>query len=148
MNTPKQKHDLTKLLAAAEQGDTLAPGEIGFLVDQFKLAEADRLLADKVAELKKQHETKIKLTLISQMKLNKVGAIGGTAFSAAYTTDDQPTVKDWPKLYAHILKAKAWDLLERRVGKAAVKLRWEDGKEVPGVDRFPVDKLSFTKLKG
>lgn len=148
MNTPKQKYDLTKLLAAAETGNVLKPEQIGFLVDQFKIAEADRLVADKAAEAKKVLETKIKLTIIGQMKTGGVGAIGGAAFKAEYTTEDQPTVKDWTKFYAHVHKTKNWDLLERRVGKAAVKLRWEDGKEVPGVDRFPVDKLSITKLKG
>lgn len=147
MNTPKQKFDLTVLLAA-EAADTLTPEQMGFLVDQFKLAEAERLVADKAAEAKKVLETKIKLTLIGQLKTQKTSAIGGKTFKVEYTTEDQPTVKDWPKFYAHILKTKNWDLLERRVGKVAVKLRWEDGKEVPGVDRFPVDKLSFTKLKG
>lgn len=138
---------LAQMLLNAAEG-LLPPEQIGALVDELKKAEAARLAADKVAEALKAAEVTIKLTLIEQMRLAKVGAIGGTAFTATLSTDVQPTVKDWTKFYAYILKNKAFDLLERRPGKAAVKARWEDGKEVPGVDRFSVDKLSFTKLKG
>lgn len=139
---------LAAILLTATEGTILPPEQVGILVDELKKAEAKRLAADKVAEALKADEVTIKLTLIAQMRLSKVGAIGGKVFTATLSTDVQPTVKDWTKFYAYILKTKAFDLLERRPGKAAVKARWEDGKEVPGVDRFTVDKLSFTKLKG
>ena len=139
---------LATILQTAADGEALPSEQIGVLVDELKKAEAKRLVADKVAEMLKADEVKIKLTLIGQMRLAKVGAIGGKTFTATLSSEEQPTVKDWPKFYAYILKTKAFDLLERRPGKAAVKARWEDGKEVPGVDRFTVDKLSFTKLKG
>lgn len=57
-------------------------------------------------------------------------------------------VEDWDKLYAHILKAKAFSLLNRALNQKAVKERWEVKKNVPGVKRFIAKTLSLTSVKG
>lgn len=59
-----------------------------------------------------------------------------------------PTVDNWPKLYAHILKTKSFDLLNRAVNRAAVAARWDAKKQVPGVGKFNHKKVSVTKLRG
>jgi hypothetical protein len=59
----------------------------------------------------------------------------------------KPAVTDWAELYQHIAETGNFDLLQRRVGEAAVKLRWEDGEAVPGIVSYPVEKLTLTKVK-
>lgn len=148
MNTPRQKHDLEQILAKVEADEDIKPPELGFLVDQFKIKEAERLLADKTAAKLKAEEVRIKLCITAGLRKMETTVGGGISFKVELTQEDQPTVKDWTKFQAYILKTKDFSLLERRPGKAAIKERWDDGKAVPGIDKFPVDKLSFTKLKG
>lgn len=136
------------ILAAAQANEEVTPEELGVLTDAAKAVEGTRLAADKVAASWKEKEVLLKTTLTALLLRNKIKAVGGSTYKVEITQDDVPTVKDWPKFYAYIVKNKAFDLLERRPGKAAIKARWEDGKQVPGVDKFVVDKLSFTKLKG
>lgn len=140
--------EVKRFVDAVQANKKISARAMGVLADAFKAVDAERLAADKVAETLKAEATLIKLCLINAMKAADVKAIGGQTFSTALTQVDKPTVKDWPKFYEYIKANDAFELLERRVGSSAVEERWNDGVEVPGVDRFPVDKLSFTKLKG
>lgn len=140
--------DSLRLIAAVQEGKKLSPNAMGRLVDRFKAVEAERLAADKTAAALKADEVTLKNTIIAALNKAETTVAGGATYKVELTQEDQPTVKDWPKFYAYILKNKAFELLERRPGKAAIKERWEDGVNIPGVDRFPVDKLSFNKLKG
>lgn len=139
---------IAEILGAAQANEEVTTEELGGLADAAKTAEVARLAADKAAAKLKEDEVLLKTTLTALLLRNKIKAVGGSTYKVEITQDDVPTVKDWPKFYAYIVKNKAFDLLERRPGKAAIKVRWEDGKQVPGVDKFVVDKLSFTKLKG
>lgn len=42
----------------------------------------------------------------------------------------------WDKIWAYIFKAKAFDLLEKRLHQGACKARYEDKKPIPGVKTF------------
>lgn len=42
----------------------------------------------------------------------------------------------WEKIWAYILKTKAFDLLEKRLHQGACKARYEDKKPIPGVKTF------------
>lgn len=144
----KMTEDTSMIVEAVKLGKKLSPNAMGRLVDALKAHEADRLAQDKLAEAAKQTEVMVRAALLTAMQVQDVKAIGGKAYTCELKQEDQPTVKDWPMFYAYIMKMKAFDLLERRPSKAAVKERWADGKTIPGVEKFPVDKLSFSKLKG
>jgi hypothetical protein len=58
------------------------------------------------------------------------------------------TVEDWSKFYEHIRKKKEFDLLNRAVNQKAVKERWEQAKDIPGVGRFVKKSVSITAVKG
>jgi hypothetical protein len=135
------------LIEKFKTGKQLTAKETGLLVDLFKTAEAARLKADKDAAALKLIEVEFKEVLIASLKSLEVPTIGGKQYTVDIKQVDEPTVESWDKFYAHIIKTKDFSLLERRPGKAAIKERWEDGKTVPGVSKFPVDKLSFSKVK-
>jgi hypothetical protein len=126
----------------------LTPDELAVLVDYFKVVEKSRLDADKVAAEIKSLETKIKQVLILTMHRMNLTAAGGQSFICECRTVEEPTVSNWDDFYKYVLKTKDFSLLERRPGKAAIKERWNDGKSVPGITKFPVDKLYFSKTKG
>lgn len=137
-----------RFVDAVKAGKVLSPRALGELIDDYKATETKRLAEDKVAAATKAEEVEMKLAIIAALKKAEIKVAGGSAYSTAMTEEKVPTVKDWTKFYAFIKKNDAFELLERRPSKAAVKERWDDGKQVPGVEAFPADKLSFTKLKG
>ena len=126
----------------------LTPDELAVMVDYFKVVEKSRLDADKRAAEIKSLETQIKQVLVITMNRMHLTAAGGANYICEHRTVEEPTVSNWDDFYKYVLKTKDFSLLERRPGKAAIKERWNDGKAVPGITRFPVDKLSFTKTKG
>jgi hypothetical protein len=56
---------------------------------------------------------------------------GGTAF---ITRKEQATVKDWEATLQYIRENEAYDLLERRVSRIAVRTLVDEGTPPPGVD--------------
>lgn len=118
------------------------------LADKWWLLRADRLALEKQAEAVAVTEREAKAALMESFKLIKdATSVGGKLVVVSIDEEDVPTVTDWPKLYAHIKKTGAWELLQRRVAVPAVRERWEEDKAIPGVDSYPLDKLKYSKVK-
>lgn len=134
---------------AMEDGAELTLKELGVVADHYHLTRESRLEADRKAGLLKTAESLAEAVLIDQMRKQEATSVGGKLLKVSIPAepDYKPTVKDWPKLYAHIIKTKDFSFLQKRVGEAAVKERWEAGVVVPGVERFPVYKLSRSEIK-
>lgn len=60
---------------------------------------------------------------------------------------DIASVEDWDAFYKHIKKKGEFELLNRAVNQKAVKERWEQGKQVPGVGTFVKKVISLTGVK-
>lgn len=159
MATRQQKPTLVALLSdedqiklAAQQsanGVSLEATKLALVADIWFSTYTERLAADKVAAKLKTQEEAAKALLLEQMRMQGLTAIGGAKVRVGMdpTPDYQPHIKDWEVFYKYILKTKDFSLLERRPGRAAIKERWEDGKEVPGVEKFPVYKLTRNEVK-
>ena len=117
---------------------------------RYTKARAARLEADKKVDALKQTEKEAHQAIMDyfhgKAALLETGSVVD-GYLYQLKTSDEPTVEDWPKLYAHIKRTGNFEMLYRRVNPAAVKERWDDGKAVPGVGKFPVEKLSITKAK-
>jgi hypothetical protein len=61
--------------------------------------------------------------------------------------EEKPVVEDWDKLYRHIREHDAFDLLNRALNANAVRARWTDNVQVPGVSTYQSKKISLTKVK-
>ena len=139
--------NLKELAAAASQRDLTAT-ELGELADIYHEVRADRLIADKVAAGFKAEETLSEGLLIQQMQKQSITAAGGKALRVGLSKPEYvPHVVDWSAYYAHIKATGDFELLERRPGKAACRERWEAGELVPGVEKFPVYKLTRNEVK-
>lgn len=87
-------------------------------------------MKDRVADIKTKM-TKLEAWL--QAKCDEIGATSlktphGTAF---ITTLDTATVADWDATLAFVKANNAYDLLERRVSKTAVRAYIDENKSVP-----------------
>lgn len=115
------------------------------LADKWYAARTKRLAVQRDLNKLEEIERELKKALLESMIASKVGTIGGKLVEVTHEVEDKPSVEDWPKLWKHIIKTKEFYLIQRRVGEAAVKERWEEGVDIPGVVAFPVDKLSYSK---
>lgn len=133
-----------------EDLDPLGADALAKMADEYWRALQERLAADKEAAKLKGYESRLQATLLQQMRMQGMTSIGGklVRLSLNNEPDYVPVVEDWEKFYAHILSSKDFSLLEKRVGKAAVKERWDSDVQVPGVGKLPVYKLSKSQVKG
>lgn len=65
-------------------------------------------------------------------KYGKVRLVTKVIPVAATSSDPEA----WNKIYAFIKKTDSFDLLQRRLHEGAVKARWDDGQQIPGVVQF------------
>jgi hypothetical protein len=123
------------------------PKSLGACADLLFDLRTERLEAQKVVDEIKEREDTVKEHIIQNVPKGDTGASGAHHHVSVYT-DPVPRAEDWDKVWAHIKKTGNFDLLQRRLNDAAVKERWEDGKQIPGVVPFNVVKVSLTKKKG
>ncbi len=96
-------------------------------------SDLEKALNEQLDPIKKQLE---KLASYLLRELPEQGASsfkteGGTAF---ITTREWATVKDWEATLQYIRENDAYDLLERRVSKIAVRTLVDGGTPPPGVN--------------
>lgn len=120
--------------------------ELPGIIDAYQRQREARLAKEKEAEVLKAAESQLKEAILSTLRESETEAIGGTTHLAKRVVQDEPTVEDWDVLWDHVLATREFDLIQRRVTPTAVKERWDQDVEVPGIGSFPVEKLSLTKL--
>lgn len=108
------------------------PKSLGACADLLFDLRAKRLELDKAAAVAKEAETTLINHIIDSMDKESTGA-SGKHHAVRVVTKQKPQVKDWPAFYAYIAKTKAFDMVQRRLGEAAVLDRCEF-KEVPDPD--------------
>lgn len=91
-------------------------------------------------------EKQLKDRLIRELPKSQATGIAGRVARARIVKDEVPQTRDWEALYAHIRETGEFELLQRRLTKTAVQERWDDGKEVPGVESFTVVSVSLEKV--
>jgi hypothetical protein len=122
------------------------PKTLGLCADKLlELREAKSALQKQIDGLE-ENEKALKDHLIENLSANDSTGVLGKRCRAAITVKTVATVKDWDQLYKLILKTKDFSLLQRRVGDAAVRERWEAGETVAGVEPFLVKQVSVTKI--
>jgi hypothetical protein len=123
------------------------PASLGGRIDRLQTLDEQRdALMMKVKELETEYSALERELIDSIPKADLQGAFGKTA-SVKLDMRQVPTAQDWDKLYAHIKKTGAFDLLQKRLSTTACKDRWEAKRAIPGVEPFTVIKLKLSKLK-
>lgn len=85
--------------------------------------------------------------LLSRLQKSKLDGAAGSLGRCAVVEEDIPNIEDFEKLCAYAAKTKDWDLLQRRISKAAWEERVADGKKVPGVKVFHRVSLRVAPIK-
>lgn len=99
-----------------------------------------------VKEMEKQ-EKAMGGAIIDFLEQNpEINGLMGKTHKAILKTEDIPVIDDAKALQDYIVANDAWDLVSIRVSAPAVRDRWEDGVQIPGISELPQSKLSITKI--
>lgn len=115
-------------------------------VDLYHETRQKRLDMQKAVDAVEEFEKSLQRHIIAALKARGATALGGKKVCCAIKESYEPQVEDWDAVRAHIMATGEWELLQKRIGDGAVKERWENDQEVPGVGRRKVEKLSTTRV--
>ena len=134
-------------LAALAAQRPLEQDELNELAALWQAATAERLELDRKSKKLKDQETIASTVMIQAMRLSKATATTPThVVSVNQAPEYVPHVMDWEAYWAFIHNTNDFSLLEKRPGKAACQERWDQGMTIPGVEKYPVYKLTVSKL--
>lgn len=103
------------------------------ILKEAKLVQEERLTLDRASRKLKEREDELKATAITQMQAIGLTRLELDGLSAYLDEKDSPYIADYSALEQYIWEQQATDLLQKRLTESAVKLRWADNIEVPGV---------------
>ena len=122
------------------------PKAIGACADLLYKLREDRKAAQKKVDEMEAEEKALKEYIINTLPKSEAGGVAGKIARVAIVTKTIPQVSDWDAFWKQFKKGRDEDLLQRRLNNAAVEARWEEGKQVNGVDRFNVVTVSINKV--
>jgi hypothetical protein len=122
------------------------PKSIGLCADEYAHVRELRLSMQKVVDAVAEREREIREHIIDNLSKSDDTGAAGKRYRAQVVTKPVPQVKDWPALWQHILRTRRFDLLQKRLAERAVKDAWEEGSEIPGVEKFNAVEVSITKI--
>ncbi len=134
LRTYKEEHMTKTIDKLAEKADQL-----------YTIREARLAMQKQVDELQKS-ESALREELIAAISKSDATGVAGRLVRVTVVTKPKATLKDWDELIAYCRRRNAWDLIQHRISETAVAERWNDGKEIPGIEAFNVVTLSMNKV--
>lgn len=122
------------------------PKALGACADRLYLLRAKRLEEQKKVDAIAAEEKALREHIINTLPKSEASGVAGKVARVTVVTKEVPQVKDWDLFYKYIKKTGQFDLMQRRLTDGAIKERWENGKEVPGVEHFQAVTISMNKV--
>jgi hypothetical protein len=139
---------LTKSLPKLKPED-LPIGAVADLL--YDLRQAGKVLATLQAPFSDVLDPAVKLLeehFVQKLMVGESSGVQGKMARVQITESVVPNLEDPAKFYAFLKKTGDFELLNRALNRAAVNERWAARKQVPGVGKFHVKKVSCTRLGG
>ena len=121
------------------------PETLGACADAYFKTRSDRLSMDKEVAKLKARESEIEGHILRNLPQGDTGVAGKIA-RASIRTKIVAQVHDWDAFWKYVFKTKDPALLQRRVSEPAIKERWENKKDVPGVQAVSLIGISVVKV--
>ena len=128
------------------QGELVLPRNAGECADLLYRTREARLAVQRQVDKLTAAENKLKEYFIETLPKSEASGLAGKLARVQIEVKPIPQVEDWEKFYTYVRKHQAFELLQRRLNEGAVRERWDDKQEVPGVGVFNAKKVSCTKL--
>lgn len=112
------------------------PIKLGQLIDKIQLIqERASEFEAKANALKSEASTLLEEVQNKFKKDALIGAMGRLG-RTELREDDVPDLEDYEAFCNYVRKEDAFDLFQKRVSSEAARLRWAEGKTIPGVAKF------------
>jgi len=102
-----------------------------------------RLSLQREADLLEQQEKTLQSELINIMVSRGLDTFTDGEDQASLVITVEPIATSWPTLLDYIRANDALDILQKRLTPSAIKARWAEGHDVPGIDRAEKHTLKF-----
>ena len=122
------------------------PKALGACADKLFELRNKRLAEQKKVDEIAAEESALKNHVIENLPKSEASGVAGKLARVTVVTKQIPQVKDWDAFYKYVKKTGSFDLMQKRLTDAAIKERWEAGKEVPGVEHFNAVSVSINKV--
>lgn len=122
------------------------PKALGACADKLFELRNKRLEMQKAVDAVAAEESALKNHIIENLPKSEASGVAGKLARVTVVTKQIPQVKDWDAFYKYVKKTGSFDLMQKRLTDAAIKERWEAGKEVPGVEHFNAVSVSINKV--
>lgn len=107
------------------------------LIAEARAYDEERLNLDRRSKALKKQVDDLSSQIIEGMRLAGLTLVDGARLEEI----QKPFISDFSQLESYIIEHGAIDLLQKRLTESAVKLRWEDGIQIPGVGVSTEQKL-------
>jgi hypothetical protein len=118
---------------------------IGEVIDHLYELRTERLALGKKVDDMKRLEAELRSIIISRLKLAELDGGKGKTATASITSDKQARVVNWAEFWDYCVENNASDLVQKRPAILAIKARWDEGEDIPGLTSIEVEDLSLTK---
>ena len=117
-------------------------------LDAYRAARDLRLEEQRKVDALKKQETVMQHEIIAYLTDNaEINGLIGSTHKAIVKQSEVPVITDMSALQQFIIDNDAWDLVQSlRPSAPAIRDRWEDGVDIPGIGTVVDQKLSVTKL--
>lgn len=106
---------------------------------------AQRLKLQKEVDTLEQQEKDILYEIQKEMSAAGLTTYSMDGYTSHAKPKEVPLVTDWPALLDYIRQTGEVDMLQKRVTDSAVKLRWDNGVYLPGVEKSTRTTITVTK---
>ncbi len=123
------------------------PKTMGICADKLYQLRQKRLDAQKIVDELAAEERALKMHIIDLLPKSRASGVAGKLARVTVVTREEPQIKDSDAFRKYINRTKRFDLAYKmRPAAPAIREMWEDGKEIPGVEKFNVVTISMNKV--
>lgn len=124
------------------------PKAIGACIDTLYELRAKRLAGQKAVDAVKAEEAMYEAHILETFTKSELRGAKGDVATAAVKSQVVYNIEDWDKYWAWVEANGAKDCVQKRLSQDAIRARYDNGEEVPGVESFTKITLSLTKAGG
>lgn len=123
------------------------PRTMGKCADKLYALRQKRLAMQKEVDAVAAEEKALKAHIIDNLPKSQASGIAGKDARVTVVTKEEPQVKDQEAFRKYMNRTKRFDLANKlRPSAPAIRDMWEEGKEIPGVEKFNVVTVSLNKV--
>jgi hypothetical protein len=122
------------------------PETLGACADLLYDLRKSRFAKQREIDYLEDWEKSLKAHIIDTLPKSDMTGVSGRNAKVSILVKEVPQIEDWGKFTDYVSANGAFDLLQKRANELAVRERWQDGSDVPGLVKFNAVTVSVTKV--